>query len=197
MERDDKENVTLYVKYANQVANSYFNLLEDILLWARAQADGIPFKPEMVNVFSLLGGVVETLTPTAFAKEIKLSNCISDDLMVVADVYMLKTIVRNLVSNAIKFTNQQGEIVLTAEVSSSGVTIVVSDNGVGMSANILGKLFDAAQKISMTGTDNESGTGLGLLLCKDFVRKHGGEIWVESEVGVGSKFMFSLPVVKV
>jgi signal transduction histidine kinase len=101
---------------------------------------------------------------------------------------------RNLVSNAIKFTNTGGTIRIKAEQTDSNVTISVLDNGIGITPDDLNKLFDISQYITTKGTANEPGTGLGLLLCKEFVEKHGGKIWVESEAGKGSDFKFSLPI---
>jgi len=104
-----------------------------------------------------------------------------------------KTVLRNLVSNAIKFTKKGGTININAEENSGEVRISVSDTGIGISDVDLAKLFDISQVISSKGTENEKGTGLGLLLCKEFVEKHGGKIWVESEVGKGSSFYFTFP----
>ena len=105
---------------------------------------------------------------------------------------MLKTILRNLVSNAIKFTNNGGTINIKARTNNSNVTISVSDNGIGIPPENLTKLFDISEVLTTKGTAEETGTGLGLLLCKEFVEKHGGKIWVESEVGKGSDFKFTL-----
>jgi signal transduction histidine kinase len=107
---------------------------------------------------------------------------------------MIKTVLRNLVSNAIKFTNNGGTINIIAEGNSENITISVSDNGVGIARSDLTKLFRISEVLSTKGTANEKGTGLGLLLCKEFVEKHGGKIWVESEVGKGSDFKFTLPI---
>jgi len=108
--------------------------------------------------------------------------------------FMLKTALRNLVSNAIKFTNNGGEININAKVNSADVTISVSDNGIGIPSENLTKLFDISEVLTTLGTAKETGTGLGLLLCKEFVEKHGGKIWVESKVGKGSDFKFALPI---
>ena len=107
---------------------------------------------------------------------------------------MLKTIIRNLISNAIKYTHRGGEVEITAEALPDEIRISVKDNGVGISSENREKLFIIGSDLTLRGTDNEKGTGLGLLLCHDFVEKHGGKIWVESEVGKGSTFTFSLPV---
>ncbi len=110
-----------------------------------------------------------------------------------ADADMLKTVLRNLVCNAIKFTNNGGVINITAKQSDSCSTISVSDNGIGVPTENLAKLFEISEVRTTKGTEKESGTGLGLLLCKEFVEKHQGKIWVESEVGKGSEFSFTLP----
>jgi signal transduction histidine kinase len=107
---------------------------------------------------------------------------------------MLKTVLRNLVSNAIKFTNNGGTININAEENSGNVTISVSDNGIGIKPDDLKKLFNISEFITTTGTAEETGTGFGLLLCKEFVDKHQGKIWVESELGKGSDFKFTLPI---
>jgi two-component system sensor histidine kinase/response regulator len=108
---------------------------------------------------------------------------------------MLKTVMRNLVSNAIKFSNNGGAININAIQNSENVTISVSDNGVGIPPDNLAKLFDISQVLTTKGTAEETGTGLGLLLCKEFVERHGGKIWVESEEGKGSEFRFTLAII--
>jgi two-component system sensor histidine kinase/response regulator len=107
---------------------------------------------------------------------------------------MLKTILRNLVTNAIKFTNNGGTINISEEQTQSGIIISVSDNGIGIKPDDLSRLFDISEVLTTMGTAEETGTGLGLLLCKDFVETHGGKIWVESEFGKGSNFKFTLPI---
>jgi signal transduction histidine kinase len=107
---------------------------------------------------------------------------------------MLKTILLNLISNSIKFTNTGGKITINVEELSENITISVSDTGIGIPPENLAKLFDISEVMTTKGTAYETGTGLGLLLCKEFVEKHGGKIWVESEVGQGSEFKFTLPV---
>jgi signal transduction histidine kinase len=118
----------------------------------------------------------------------------ADHINVFADIDMLKTVLRNLVSNAIKFTNNDGAINIGAEENSGNVTISVSDNGIGIAHDELKKLFDISEVLTTKDTEGETGTGLGLLLCKEFVEKHQGKIWVDSEVGKGSDFRFTLPI---
>jgi len=178
----------------NKTAQSTFNLLEDILMWTRSQQGKIPFKPQNLSFKDICKNILETLTLNAKAKNITINCLITDHQIVFADADMIKTVLRNLVSNAIKFTNNGGIININAEQTLSNITISVSDNGIGISPNNITKLFDISQVITTIGTAEETGTGLGLLLCKEFVEKHGGKIWVESEVGKGSDFKFALPV---
>jgi PAS domain S-box-containing protein len=179
-----------------KTARNTNNLLEDILMWARTQQGKIPFKPKKINFSEICRKMLEILNPGAYAKNITISYSVSDHTDVYADIDMLKTIMLNLVSNAIKFTYRGGAININAEENSGYVTISVLDNGIGIKSEDLTKLFDISEVITTKGTANESGTGLGLLLCKEFVEKHGGKIWVESKAGEGSDFKFSLPIFK-
>ena len=174
----------------NKSAQNTFNLLEDILMWARTQSGKIPFKPQKLSFTDICKDILEILNPNANAKNITINYFTADHINVFADIDMLKTVLRNLVSNAIKFTNNGGAININAEENSGNVTISVSDNGIGIKPDNLTKLFDISQVLTTKGTAKETGTGLGLLLCKEFVEKHGGKIWVESEVGKGSDFKF-------
>ena len=176
-----------------KTARNTYNLLEDILVWARAQSGKVPFNPQNLNLTDLFKNIIEVLYPNAKLKNIVMSCLTTDQLNVFADIDMLKTILRNLVSNAIKFTNKGGAIKINAEVNPGNVTISVSDDGIGIDPDHLTKLFDISQVMTTTGTAKETGTGLGLLLCKEFTEKHGGKIWVESVYGKGSDFKFTLP----
>ena len=182
------------VNNINKSAKSSFNLLENILRWARAQQGKIPFDPQILSFTNNCKDAVEVLNPISKAKNITIDYSTGDHINVFADIDMLKTVLRNLVSNAIKFTNNGGTISITAKQIDSNITISVSDNGIGIAPGNLVKLFEMSEVISTTGTAEETGTGLGLLLCKEFVEKHGGKIWVESEVGKGSDFKFTLPI---
>jgi PAS domain S-box len=175
-------------------ARTTYNLLEDILMWARTQQGKIPFKPRTLSFRDICKDILEILNSNANAKNITINYSAPEYINVFADIDMLKTVLRNLVSNAIKFTNNGGAINIYAKEISGNVTISVSDNGIGIPPDNLTKLFDIAQVLTTKGTAKETGTGLGLLLCKEFVEKHGGKIWVESEVGKGSDFKFTLPI---
>jgi signal transduction histidine kinase len=164
-------------------------------MWARTQQGKIPHKPQILSFRDICINIFEILSPNANAKNITINYSAPDEINIFADIDMLKTVLRNLVSNAIKFTNNGGLININAVENSGNVTISVSDNGIGINPNNLAKLFDITEVITTKGTLKETGTGLGLLICKEFVEKHGGEIWVESEVGKGSEFRFTLPVI--
>jgi PAS domain S-box-containing protein len=187
---DEIENIAMDI---NKSAQNSFNLLEDLLMWARIQRGNIPFKPQILRLSDICKNVADVLKPSAEAKEIAINYSSVDQINVFADIDMLKTVLRNLVSNAIKFTNNRGAINISATQTDSNVTISVLDNGIGIKPENLTKLFDISQVLSTKGTAKETGTGLGLLLCKQFVEKHSGEIWVESTVEKGSIFHFTIP----
>lgn len=178
----------------NQSTRITYNLLEDILKWTKAQSGKIPYQPQKLEFSDICESIIVTLGPNASAKSIQLECKATDSLTVTADGDMLRTILRNLLSNAIKFTKKGGEIKILAEVDSTDTTISVSDNGIGIAPDDMKKLFNIAEVHSTKGTANEKGTGLGLLLCKEFVETHGGKIWAESELGNGTTIKFTLPV---
>ncbi len=184
-------------KLAEQIkktTRSAFNLLEDLLMWAKTQQGRIPFNPQLISFRDVCMNILEPLNPLADAKVLTINFSAPDETNIFADIDMIKTVLRNLVSNAIKFTNTGGAINIIAEENSENITISVSDNGIGIAPGDLTKLFNISEVLSTKGTANEKGTGLGLLLCKEFIEKHKGKIWVKSEVGKGSDFIFTLPV---
>lgn len=191
----DIDEIEKQVNYLKKAAHNTYNLLEDILLWARTQSEKIPFNPQKISFADICKNIFETLIPNANAKKITIDYPAADGITVFADINMLKTIMRNLVSNAIKYTNNYGAIKISANENSGNVIISVSDNGIGIAPGNMKKLFDLSQVFTTKGTSAETGTGLGLIICKEFVEKHGGKIWVESELGKGSKFMFTLPII--
>ena len=175
-------------------AKNTFNLLEDILMWVRSNSGKLACEQLSVSLSESCNSVIENMELAAKNKNISINYFSDGEIFVFVDRNMLHTILRNLISNAIKFTNENGKISVYAEHDKSTATITVSDNGVGISPDTLLKLFKITEKITTNGTANEKGTGLGLLLCKEFVEKHGGRIWVESELGKGSAFKFTLPL---
>ena len=190
----DVNTLENYISIVNNSAKGAFNLLNDILLWTRSQSGAIPFEPKIFNLKSSIEEVTEFLKPNANTKNITINIDESDKTVVFADVDMLNTILRNLISNAIKFTDSGGIVNISSERTESDILVTISDNGIGIAPNILPRLFDTTKLYSTRGTANEKGTGFGLMLCKKFVEEHGGEIWAESELGKGSKFKFTLPL---
>ena len=188
------EKIEKLLGVINNSAKNTFSLLEDILLWVGANSGKLSYEPKMVSFSKSCNSIIQNLALTANNKNITLKYYSDGEIFVFADKNMLHTILRNLIANALKFTNSNGEISIFAEQDALSIKISVTDNGIGISPDVLSILFDITKKSSSKGTENESGTGLGLMVCKEFVEKHGGKIWVESELGKGSKFIFTLPI---
>jgi PAS domain S-box-containing protein len=190
----DKEKIKYLSEILNDSAQSGYNLLENLLEWSKTQTGNISFKPVSLNIKEIAEKNLYSLKVSASNKSILLQSEIKEDLQVLADKYMLDTVLRNLLINAIKFTNKNGTVSLRAIRKDGQVTVIVKDTGIGIEEENIEKLFKIDTKFFNVGTANERGTGLGLLLCKEFVEKHGGKIWVESEFGAGSEFKFTIPV---
>ena len=189
----NKTEIEEYVNIVYSSANNTLTLLDNLLVWAVSQNKEKNFKPIKINLYELLREEIENLKTLASQKHISMSHTIKPDLNVTADIQMVKTILRNLISNAIKYTNINGEIVIDASEVKQYVEVAIKDNGIGMSKEDQKKLFKIDSFHSTPGTLDEKGTGLGLLLCKEFVELHGGNIHIESERGKGSRFTFTLP----
>jgi len=187
------EKITKVVESIKITARKTYELLEDTLLWANVKSMKLTFSPSIISLVDVISEVVDILEPSARFKNIKIEYLDKKEVMAYTDVYMLKAILRNLVSNAIKFTNEGGKIDISAIHSHSVATIKVTDCGIGISAQVLEKLFNVSSIQSTKGTANETGTGLGLLLCKEFVENHGGKIWIDSEINKGATVSFTLP----
>jgi signal transduction histidine kinase len=187
------EKTKEYAGLINTSAIQTLRLLENLLEWANSQRGQTIFNPIHVNLRDLLSEEFLVLNDIALKKNIDLKSSAPAELLVFADKNMLKTILRNLISNAIKFTHRNGKVEVLTSSRENEVEIAVSDNGIGMTKDILSNLFRIDADHSTRGTENEEGTGLGLFLCKEFVEKHGGRIWVESDPGKGSVFRFVLP----
>lgn len=175
---------------------SAFSLLENLLIWAKSQTHGIEFNPENIDLSVAVIDVINLLKQQADAKYIKLISEIKFGTLVLADTNMLKTILRNLISNGIKFTDEKGKILISAKTGNKIVEVSIKDNGIGMSEDLKNKIFNVGSSVTKTGTAGEKGTGLGLLLCKEFIDRHNCIISVESEVGKGTTFKFTLPKMK-
>jgi PAS domain S-box-containing protein len=174
------------------VVNTY-RLLENLLEWSRVQLDQIQFQPQSVNLAGEAEKIKQLFAVTSAQKNITIFNEADKNIFVNADINMLSGILRNLIVNAIKFSNRGGMVWINAELKDGSVIVSVKDNGVGMNDEIKRKIFRADTMYTTYGTEKERGTGLGLLLCREFIEKHNGRIWVESEPGKGSTFFFSIP----
>jgi len=186
----------------NRSAENLFNLLENLLQWARIQQGLIPFVPEVIQLKRVVMQNIELINQLALSKEIVITNHIKEETLVFADPNMLKTVICNLICNAVKFTPRGGKISLSAKICDDEMLEVsINDNGIGIDKKMIDNLFRIDEKSNRKGTEGEPSSGLGLILCKDFVEKHGGKIWVESEAGNqlygnegGSTFYFTIPV---
>ncbi len=190
----DINEISEYIGYINDSAINAYTLLGNLLDWARSQTNSIQFKPEAVNISDIIHSTLVILSGEATKKSITLSNQITPDSLVLADNNMVSTVFRNLISNAIKFTRTGGLITIFSCLCNGFYEFTVEDNGVGIQQKDLEKLFRIDTKVYTKGTAEESGTGLGLILCKEFIEKNNGTIRVESEPGKGSRFIFTLPV---
>ncbi len=193
----DYEGIEEYAGIIKDSSQRTLNLLLNLLEWSRSQTGRIAFNPETIDIGELINEVAELLDDAARQKSITISRLNLQDNTVFADKAMIGTILRNLISNAVKFTNPGGEIVISAEQKHDELILIVSDSGVGIKKEAIDKLFRIEASYSTMGTQNEQGTGLGLILCKEFIEKHGGKIWAESEVGKGSRFYFTIPKGKI
>jgi PAS domain S-box-containing protein len=183
-----------YAELIKQSSNLSMDLLQNLLDWSRMQTGRMQFSPSYFELLDLIEENKSLFEVIAAQKSISISSESASGIILFADRQMIGTIVRNLLSNAIKFTPTGGKIKLSSRIDSDQVIITVSDNGMGISSDRLQKLLQIDEGLSTLGTHLETGTGLGLILCKEFINKHAGEIWVKSELGAGSAFSFSLPI---
>lgn len=191
LKRDEIQAIAVSM---NNSATNLFRLLKNLLHWASIQQGLIPFNKEVLALFPIIDESVEMLKESGKNKGIEIVINIADHLKVFADSNMLQTVIRNLVSNAVKFTPKGGKINIRAMITADkSVEIAVIDSGIGMNSKMVEDLFHLDVKTNRAGTEGEASTGLGLLLCKEFVEKHGGKLWVKSEEEKGSTFYFTLP----
>ncbi len=192
----NEEETQEMINHINKIALHGLNLLDNLLEWSRSQTGKIKYEPTLFNIAQMVDEVIDFHIDTANKKAIEIKCNARMDQEIFADRKMIHTVVRNLVSNALKFTRTGGAVRIVWKDTGNEFEFCVSDTGVGIPAENLGKLFSIAEHVSTHGTDNERGTGLGLLLCKEFVEKNGGRIWVRSEPGNGSEFYFVIPKTK-
>lgn len=190
----DFENIGECANVVLQSSNGAMDLLINLMEWVQSQSGRLICKPENLEINTIVNEVIHLMKGIAEQKAIIITHTLSSDVQVNADKAMLSTVLRNLISNAIKFTKPKGKITVTSSIKQKELTISVIDTGVGISKERIDKLFKINEGYSTQGTQKENGTGLGLILCKEFIEKNNGKIWVESVVGIGTTFYFSLPL---
>lgn len=191
----DADKLKVFIEQIYKYSNNTFNLLENLLQWSMLQTGRMPLRPKLVNINELIIENIELLRGNALQKGISIESKTIDDGFVFVDVSMITTVIRNLLSNAIKFTGQSGTITIEIAKDESMLKVSVEDNGVGIAEADMNRLFKIDSNPTSIGTSMEKGTGLGLILCKDFVERNGGTIWVNSQLGRGTKFFFTIPSV--
>lgn len=190
-----KEEIKEFIDEVQLSANSVYELLENLLMWSRTQRGLVQFDPMNLDLRTIILNNINLLKMNADTKKINLNYNIESKISIYADPNMINTILRNLITNAIKFTNENGTITIKSyKYDEKYCAISVADNGIGIPKEKISKMFNLETSYSTSGTNNEKGTGLGLILCKEFVDKHNGSIWVESEMEKGSNFIFTVPL---
>ncbi|MBE0390809.1 sensor histidine kinase KdpD [Flavobacterium sp. PL002] len=177
-----------FVNAIYETSTKTFYLLQNLLEWSLSQTNEIQFSPEKINLNQLVNHALSMPLEVAKSKEIEIEVIIPENQFIVADKNMMETVLRNIVSNAIKFTESQGEIIITSHIDNKGTTLKVADNGIGMTEATLSTLFDQNTTPAPQEIIVDRGMGLGLMLCKDFVERHEGKIWAESNLGKGTTF---------
>ncbi len=190
----NQDEIRKYISFIQNSSNQAYTLLENLLIWARTQTGKIVYEPEDLNLRSAILFVMELINHLAKEKCISISCNVPEHLIIKTDMRMIEVIIRNLITNAIKFTPRNGKIEISVIIQKDQIEIFVSDTGVGIPRENMDFLFKIDQKTTSPGTEKEPGTGLGLIICREFVKKLGGQISVESEPGRGSTFSFTIPV---
>jgi len=186
------EEIMLCSQGLNHNLKHIYRLLENLLNWSMMQRDMLQYEPGNLNMYDLVNEVIEISLESAIRKNISISNDVDYNTVVYADIDMLQSIIQNLIMNSIKFNRSKGKVTVSCKHKDKFTEVTVQDTGVGIEAEQFSKMFDIDTLSSTNGTAGEKGTGLGLPLCKEFVAKHGGTIWIESEVGKGTKVTFTL-----
>lgn len=189
----EKSRIKQFAEMIHNGAKQGYDLLENLLTWSKSQRNKIAFNPEKVNLKIIILNNFALLSEIAFSKNISLINEVEKEMLVNVDRNMIYTVLRNLISNALKFTQNGGKVIVSVKEIDQKVEVCVADSGVGIEKSLIPKLFRIDENFSTAGTSGEKGTGLGLILCKEFIEKHGEKIFVESELNKGSKFIFTLP----
>ncbi len=190
----DIEGIDEYAKIINQSSSKALDLLMNLMEWSQLQTGRMKFKPEHFEINTIVNEAILLMSVNAEQKAISITSTLPLGIQVFADKAMLSIVIRNLISNAIKFTQPHGQITIASAIKQAELTISVIDNGVGIPEEQIDKLFIIDKVNSTLGTHQEKGTGLGLILCKEFIEQNNGKIWVESSDKAGSTFSFSLPL---
>ncbi|HZY26137.1 MAG TPA: HAMP domain-containing sensor histidine kinase [Bacteroidales bacterium] len=192
----DPENILELTQVLNDSAKSGYAILQNLLDWSRSQTRLMKINIEKINLKDLIEENISNLLLNSINKEIDLRSDVKDDIFITTDRNMINIVIRNLLSNAVKYTPRSGKVNISTILNGNSVSIMVKDTGIGISEDNINKLFRIDTDYKRPGTANEQGTGLGLKLSKEFVEKLGGIIWVESELGKGCDFKFTLPLDK-
>jgi len=193
IDKHSKEEIKEYSRIILETSQNLFNLLGNLLQWAKSQLGNMPLNPKEINIYDAVEDVFSVLKISAQNKEITVKNMVTKNTFVWADKHIVATVLRNLISNAIKFTNKGGVITISAIKAGNEIKISVNDNGKGITQENIERLFKIEEGFSTKGTENESGTGLGLILCNELLSQSEGKLSVESTLGAGSTFHFTLP----
>jgi len=189
----DAEQTKYFIKEINTTTKNVYKLIEQLLDWSRIQLGKMQFEPENLSLVKSIEFIFNLVRANAVKKEITISHSVPDEQLVFVDARMLNSLIENLISNAIKFTKRNGSITIFSEELGNYIQVSVKDTGIGIDSTSLDKIFNIGSNHTTKGTEAESGTGLGLLLCKELVEKNGGKIELQSEVGVGTSVIFTLP----
>lgn len=191
--KKDLKSIREYSNIIHKSSQRAMDLLMNLMEWSRSQTGRMEYNPEYFEMVELIKEVKLLLNDSAVQKSINIESHLPTKTLAFADKAMISTVLRNLISNAIKFTNLNGEINIDLKENISEINVCITDTGIGIPERTLDNLFQLGENISTPGTQNEKGTGLGLILCKEFIEKHRGKIWVESKEGEGSMFCFTIP----
>jgi PAS domain S-box-containing protein len=189
----NEEEIRQSISNIYRSSQKLYNLILNLLEWSRIHTGRFEVEKSVINLRQLGSEILNLYSESASNKRIELSNNINEEILIFADKYMIDTIVRNFVSNAVKFTNPGGKIFINAAINGNNAELFVTDNGIGISSENQKNLFRIDEQYRRSGTANEKGTGLGLILCKEFIELNGGVIWLESAEGKGSRFSFTVP----
>jgi PAS domain S-box-containing protein len=193
-DKNDTEEIDRYAKIINQSSKKALDILLNLMDWSQIQTGSTKYVPESLDVHGLVEEAIQLLGCNAEEKSISIQNQIPQETRIFADKLMMSIVLRNLISNAIKYTHLEGIVSISSIQEENKIVVYVKDNGIGIAEDKIQKLFKIDGIYSTPGTKKEKGTGLGLILCKEFLEKNKGSIWIESAVGKGSTFYFSLPL---